>query len=275
MSDNINFDVGEASENNEPTTGEASGNTASVNTGVNTSGVNTQKTKTSEEEFIEFVPSDFRNKTWVKKYKNRDEFFRGFEQMQNVMGKQSSLPDIDKLSDEELRNFYSKTAPKDVKDYGFEFDDKAGILETMKENGVSKKQAKAIMDKYFKYAEETYNSSMDRKYLEKELREVYGDETKSKVERFKNVVSKYGKEHVNVFKNLSNEQYKAVINTVDNIFNDFDLSSDSPVFKGEGIFRAGNSKENYNKLLDEYYSKETPEEKKTILREKIMNYKFN
>jgi hypothetical protein len=225
---------------------------------------------------LDFVPEEYRDRDWIKKYKSREDFFKGVDSLQNLTGKKldNLAPDFEKATDDELRAYYAKTAPKSVKDYGFEFEDEGGILETMKENGLTKKQAKAVMDKYFSFARDNYEKTMNRTLLEKEIMELHGNDARPKAERFKSAVNKYAKGGAEVIKGMTNAQYKAVFHMVDNIFNDFDLSSDSPSFNNAGIFTVGNSKQEYDKMLDEYHNEKTPRDRKEALRSKIMNYKF-
>lgn len=121
---------------------------------------------------LDFIPEAYRQDPSFAKYKSQDEFFKGFQNLQKLVGQKQVVEGLkvpgDNATPEELNDFYLKLGrpesmdkyalPEDVKFHeGIDTEaEKKTISEIAFELGLSNKQAAGLMKKYAEKTNESF-----------------------------------------------------------------------------------------------------------------------
>lgn len=127
------------------------------------------------------IPEEYQDRAWAKNIKSQEDLFKSYDNAQSLIGKKTiGIPDFDKASDEELASFYEKTAPKNIEDYDLNMpdNDKQFFGELFKENGLNKRQATNIINKYNEYIQEGFSEDGYRQELQERFGNDFENQTK-------------------------------------------------------------------------------------------------
>ena len=139
-------------------------------------------TDTSEEApkepgWLESIPEEYRDKPAFTKYKSLDEFAKGYDNVNKMVGNSVRIPTEDS-NDEEINEFYSKLGrPESGDKYSYERpempegvpyseDAEKAFFQLAHSKGLTQDQASSILDYYNQF---TVNSTIDQKREADEL----------------------------------------------------------------------------------------------------------
>lgn len=83
----------------------------------NNSSPNTPATVEQNPANESFVPDEYKNEPWAKKFTDKKDFFKSFSEAQKLLGKQGKVLPDDGASEEQLNAFFDGIKPKDVSGY--------------------------------------------------------------------------------------------------------------------------------------------------------------
>lgn len=133
---------------------------------------------------VEGVEDVYKNDPVISGFKNINDVFKSFKNQESMLGSRIKLPD--ESNDDEYNKFVSKTRPKAVEDYGIEVKDESGkeLLQTLYDNGLTKRQAKAVVDRLKVIGDSEVNNSKAAKERQAQeafdnLIKIYGDKDKT------------------------------------------------------------------------------------------------
>lgn len=194
--------------------------------------VDNQSVKTAEFN----IPETYKDKSWAKNIKSQEDLFKSYDNAQSLIGKKTiGMPDFEKATDEELKEYYSKTAPADIKDYEFgeiADSDKEFFGSLFKENGLNKRQAKDIYNKYMEYSNQ-YRSDDD---FQSELKNRFGENSIKTLDETKSFLNKYlGNEDKNILDKMPNKVVGMMLEFANNVKKDYGIDIKSSIDKGTSI----------------------------------------
>lgn len=154
-----------------------------------------------------FVPDEYKESGWCKNINSYDDLWKMNANAQKMIGQKTIGIPTENSTEEELNNFYSKIRPESAEDYAVELDgdDKALFEKLFHDNGLSVKQAKALVAGYKESVEKAQAPLFSQEGYKKEMTERFGEKYDTKV---KAVVDFIGKE--------VSDQDKAVLESMPN-----------------------------------------------------------
>ena len=224
-----------------------------VNNNLNNDNLNNQNT---ENNFV--IPEEYQDKAWAKNIKSQEELFKSYDNAQSLIGKKTiGIPDFDKASDEEIKSFYDKIAPKDIKDYdldGIEESQKEFYGNLFKENGLNKRQAKNIVEKF----NETMNDFFSEDGFDKELKDRFGDDYEKVLNDNRAFLNRYlDDKDKKVIGKMPNAVLGMMISFSNNLKKEYGIETknniDSP--NSTQRYSANDYQARVSELMKDYYSK--------------------
>lgn len=215
--------------------------------------VNNEEMETVEEVKDTFtIPEQYKDKNWAKNIKSLDDLYKSYDNAQSLIGKKTiGIPDFEKASEEEIKSFYDKLTPKDIKDYNFDDEmtqeEKEFYGNLFKENGVNKKSAQAMVSTFKNYI----NSFYDNDNFVAELKERFGNNYEERVNDTTKVLQKYfPKEDREMFDKLPNKMLCAMLQFAENIKQGYGIEMQSHA-DNKSIDNVGYTKADYENLVKE------------------------
>lgn len=167
------------------------------------------------------VPDEYKTQGWTQNIKSYDDLWQNAANAQKLIGKKTiGIPD-ENSTDEQWQEYYSKLRPAKEEDYSLQIEDEEDAKAFKKlfyDNGVTQKQASAIIDGY-KKAEEKMNAEYySKEGYAKEMTDRFGDQAndvcKSVADFIKKEVSEKDRAALEVMPNNIIGVVTSVVNTV-------------------------------------------------------------
>jgi len=179
------------------------------------------------------IPEVYKEKSWAKNIKSQEDLFKSYDNAQSLIGKKTiGIPDFEKATDDELKEYYSKTAPAEAKEYEFgeiADSDKEFFGNLFKENGLNKRQAKDIFNKYMEYS----NQYRSDEGFQEELKARFGENSIKTLDETKTFLNKYLKnEDKNILDKMPNKVVGMMLEFANNVKKDYGIDIKSAVDKG-------------------------------------------
>lgn len=154
-----------------------------------------------------FVPDEYKEAGWCKNISSYEDLWKMNANAQKMIGQKTIGIPTENSTEEELNSFYEKIRPEKAEDYAVELDgdDKALFERLFHKNGLSAKQAKALVAGYKESVERAQAPLFSQEGYIKEMTDRFGDKYEAKV---KSVVDFIGRE--------ISDQDKAVLEGVPN-----------------------------------------------------------
>ena len=131
-----------------------------------------------------WIPETYREDPSFKDFKDLDSVFKTYKEQESYLGSRIKVPNED--NDDEYNKFIEKVRPKTAEDYGIEAADDISkeLVKSLYETGLTKRQAKTLVDKLKGVNSKQSESAAqkDKLYKQKafdELVKEYGDEAKA------------------------------------------------------------------------------------------------
>lgn len=220
----------------------------------NQTNVDTPTTPTPPAENTFSVPAEYQEKSWAKNIKSMEDLYKSYDNAQSLIGKKTiGIPDFEKATDEELKEFYSKTAPADIKDYGMDnFTDKEKEIfgNLFKENGINKKQAQNIISKFNEFQEQFVNEED----FKKELQTRFGDNYKQVTNEATALLRKHlSKEDGELLNGMPNKLLGTMLSLANNIKKSYGVDLKSNV-DNKAVENIGYTRADYDKTVLEMFN---------------------
>lgn len=138
---------------------------------------NTSETQ-SAPEFV--VPAEYSEKGWAKNIKSEADLWKSMDNAQSLIGKKTiGIPDFEKANDEELNSYYSHTRPKEAGEYDldkrYNDEERKALQEVFYKNGLTKSQAKNVMEQVQSHIDAEFNEEYGKESLENSFKSQFGD----------------------------------------------------------------------------------------------------
>lgn len=129
----------------------------------------------SQPEFT--IPDEYKEKGWAKNIKSLEDLCKMNDNAQVLIGKKTIGIPSEEATEQELTDFYSKIRPQNQADYKVELDgeDKDLFEKLFYDNGLSQRQAKALVDGYKESVNKALAEMKSEEGYKKELANRFGD----------------------------------------------------------------------------------------------------
>jgi hypothetical protein len=124
------------------------------------------------------IPDEYKDKGWARNIKNHDDVYKMLDNSQSMIGKKLGVPDWEKSTPEEIEAFYSKTRPENPDDYTLQDlgeDDSAFFKDLFHKNGISTKQAEALVGGYKQSIDKAIQPLFSADGYKEEMTNRFGD----------------------------------------------------------------------------------------------------
>ena len=129
----------------------------------------------------DWIPESYREDPSFKDYKDLESVFKTYKEQESMLGSRIKIPD--ESDDKQYSDFVEKLRPKSLDEYGIEAKDDAtrDLLQSLYDNGLTKRQAKALVGKLSEVGtkQQELSYEKDKQYKEKAFQELvkeYGSE---------------------------------------------------------------------------------------------------
>lgn len=220
----------------------------------NQTNVDTPITPTPPVEPAFSVPAEYQEKSWAKNIKSMEDLYKSYDNAQSLIGKKTiGIPDFEKATDEELKEFYSKTAPADIKEYGMDnFTDKEKEIfgNLFKENGINKRQAQNIISKFNEFQQQFINEED----FNKELKTRFGDNYKQITNEATALLRQHlSKEDGELLNGMPNKLLGTMLSLANNIKKTYGVDLKSKV-DNKAVENIGYTRADYDKTVLEMFN---------------------
>lgn len=139
-----------------------------------------------------FVPDAYKNEGWTRNLRSYDDLWKTSDSAQKMIGKKTiGIPD-DKSSEQEISDFYAKLRPGKAEDYNVELEgeDKALFEKLFYDNGISPRQAKALVDGYKESIRKVQGPMFSESGYKQTMNERFGSNADAKVKAVNDFITK-------------------------------------------------------------------------------------
>lgn len=191
-------------------------------------------------ELMDIIPESYKEKPWLKKYTNIDDFFKGMDGAQELLGKRPAGIPQDTASKEEWDEFYTQLGrPKTPEEYKIEYpselpegitfneEQQTQFTNLAHEMGLTQKQVEQLTAfDLERRKQELSNHSVDTEALDNEFNEfskkAFGDREKEALDNAKNLLTKHApKEMHEHLQNLDNKALIALTSVLDAVTQEY------------------------------------------------------
>ena len=215
------------------------------------------------------IPEEYKDRAWASQLKSMDDVFRKIDNQDKYISK-GQLPHKDSSS-EDIENFVNK-----MKKYsaGVDYTDLVGedaeLAKALKDEGVPKFQAKAVVD--------LIKSRESKNYSEEEFAKLLDEKFKGRGEdlaKAKEVLKEVGQEKTTALLSKRNDVVADVFDIIAEIGKKYNVSGESAVAKlsenkstGAETVKSGINSDYYKEMQEKYYNnpQATEETKRAIMR---------
>ena len=199
------------------------------------------------------VPEAYKDAGWSKNIKSYDDLWKMNANAQTLIGKKTiGIPD-DKSSDEEWGEFYSKTRPTKAQDYALELEgeDKSVFENLFFENGISARQAKALVNGYKQSLEKASAPLFSEEGYKKEMSGRFGEAYNAKVQSVNNFIAREASaQDKAILEKMPNNVLGIVYGLIDKVQTRYAVSDTDTAKAGSGKVSAAPDWINYAKEAD-------------------------
>lgn len=219
------------------------------------------------------IPEEYKDRAWASQLKSMDDVFKKIDHQDKYISK-GQLPHKDSNADD-LTAFADKMKKYTSSlDYTDLVGEDAELAKALKDEGVPKFQAKAVVD--------LIKSRESKNYSEEEFAKLLDEKFKGRGEdlvKAKAVLKEVGEEKTNALLSKRNDIVADVMDIIAEIGKKYDVSSESAVAKlaenkssGTETVNHGINKEYYKELQEKYYN--NPQADESVKRAIMKKYKI-
>jgi hypothetical protein len=215
------------------------------------------------------IPEEYKDRAWASQLKSMDDVFHKIDNQEKYISK-GQLPHKDSSS-ADIESFVSKMRKyaSDM-DYSDLVGEDAELAKALKDEGVPKFQAKAVVD--------LIKSRESKNYSEEEFAKLLDEKFKGRGEdlaKAKEVLKEVGQEKTNALLSKRNDVVADVFDIIAEIGKKYNVSGESAVAKlsenkstGAETVKSGINSDYYKEMQEKYYNnpQATEETKRTIMR---------
>lgn len=141
-----------------------------------------------------FVPDDYKEAGWVQNIKSYDDLWKMNANAQNLIGRKTIGVPSEDATEAEINDFYAKTRPADIKDYGLDEDDSKDFAQLFYDNGLSKRQVGSLVSGMQKVFEEKQAELVSQEGYDAEMKARFGDTAKQTAQKVANFIKSEAEE---------------------------------------------------------------------------------
>lgn len=210
-----------------------------TNTDVSAPGAETQPVEPADNTGGFFVPDAYKNEGWTRNLKSYDDLWKTSDNAQKMIGRKTiGIPD-EKSTDQEIADFYAKLRPGKAEDYNVELEegDKALFEKLFYENGISARQAKALVNGYKESIEKVKGPMFSEEGYKKTMSDRFGDKADAKVKSVCDFITKEAsKEDKAILEAMPNNVLGIVYSLIDKVQTRYAVNdSDTSAASGAGV----------------------------------------
>ena len=191
------------------------------------------------------IPDAYKDKPWAAKVKSMDDVFKQLDNLDQLAGKKSIVPDLKTATPEEREAFYAQTRPKDLNAYviadeinGFPIapETKEGVRKIFSENGISEVQGNAVIEAYNKLGDAMIKKQFDVEDLKATMKANFGDQGEAVIGKVRNTIKgMMTPEDQAMLDRMPNNYLGPVYRTLGNVIQRFGVKeTDTAHFQGAG-----------------------------------------
>lgn len=163
--------------------------------GSETQSVETESPVVEERESLapEFsVPEQYKDAGWAANIKSEEDVWNQLANAQKLIGKKTvGIPD-ENSSENDITEFYGKVRPENSTDYEFDLEEDTEFFQKLfYDNGLSKRQAKAIVEGYKESVRKQSEGLYSEAGLKENLVKYIGEDYQPKVTEISNFLKQY------------------------------------------------------------------------------------
>lgn len=152
-----------------------------------------------------FVPDEYKEAGWTQNIKSYDDLWKMNANAQNLIGRKTIGVPSEDATDAEINEFYAKTRPADINDYGLDEDDSKDFAQLFYDNGLSKRQVSNLVAGIQKVFEDQQAELVSQEGFDAEMKARFGDNAKQTAQSVANLI-----------KREANDKDKAVLEAMPN-----------------------------------------------------------
>lgn len=152
-----------------------------------------------------FVPDEYKEAGWTQNIKSYDDLWKMNANAQNLIGRKTIGVPSEDATDAEINEFYAKTRPADINDYGLDEDDSKDFAQLFYDNGLSKRQVSNLVAGIQKVFEDQQAELVSQEGFDAEMKSRFGDNAKQTAQSVANLI-----------KREANDKDKAVLEAMPN-----------------------------------------------------------
>jgi hypothetical protein len=152
-----------------------------------------------------FVPDEYKEAGWTQNIKSYDDLWKMNANAQNLIGRKTIGVPSEDATDAEINEFYAKTRPADINDYGLDEDDSKDFAQLFYDNGLSKRQVGNLVAGIQKVFEDQQAELVSQEGFDAEMKSRFGDNAKQTAQSVANLI-----------KREANDKDKAVLEALPN-----------------------------------------------------------
>jgi hypothetical protein len=211
--------------------------------------VDTQPDNTSADNGGFFVPDEYKEAGWTQNIKNYDDLWKMNANAQNLIGRKTIGVPADDATDAEINEFYTKTRPADLNDYGLDEDDSKDFAQLFYDNGLSKRQVSNLVAGIQKVYETQQAELVSQEGFDAEMKARFGDGAQKTAESVANLIKREASEEDKaVLEALPNNAIGALYGVVSKIMTRYAVKDTDTGVAGSGnVEKKEADWEGYNK----------------------------
>lgn len=163
------------------------------------------------------VPTEYQEKGWAKNIHSEADLWKTLDNAQGLIGRKTiGIPDFDNAKAEEVSEYYSHTRPSQPTDYeldaAFSDEERTGLQNVFYNNGLTKQQAKAVMDHIQNEIVKDNEQTFGEEGLKAELQKRFGENWEKEIVPIKDALNSVltPEQAESLNENLSNEAVGAL-----------------------------------------------------------------
>ena len=121
-----------------------------------------------------FVPDEYKEAGWTQNIKSYDDLWKMNANAQNLIGRKTIGVPSEDATDAEINEFYAKTRPADINDYGLDEDDSKDFAQLFYDNGLSKRQVGNLVAGIQKVFEDQQAELVSQEGFDAEMKSRFG-----------------------------------------------------------------------------------------------------
>ena len=182
-----------------------------------------------------FVPDEYKEAGWTQNIKSYDDLWKMNANAQNLIGRKTIGVPSEDATDAEINEFYAKTRPADINDYGLDEDDSKDFAQLFYDNGLSKRQVGNLVAGIQKVFEDQQAELVSQEGFDAEMKSRFGDNAKQTAQSVANLIKREANDKDKAaLEALPNNAVGALYGVINNIMTRYAIKDTDTGVAGKG-----------------------------------------